>query len=107
MKNIVVIGSSNTDMVVKTSHLPAGGETVLGGDFFMNAGGKGANQAVAAARYGAEVSFLAAVGSDSYDSVESFLSAEGIKSVLVKKEEGTHKWILFKKSEIPFDFIYL
>ena len=49
MSNIVVIGSSNTDMVVKTSHLPVGGETVLGGDFFMNAGGKGANQAVAAA----------------------------------------------------------
>ena len=64
MKNIVVIGSSNTDMVVKTSHLPTGGETVLGGDFFMNAGGKGANQAVAAARYGNRVVFVAKTGDD-------------------------------------------
>lgn len=64
MKNIVVIGSSNTDMVVKTSRLPAGGETVLGGDFFMNAGGKGANQAVAAARYGNRVVFVAKTGND-------------------------------------------
>ena len=49
-RSIVVIGSSNTDMVVKTTHLPVPGETILGGDFFMNAGGKGANQAVAAQR---------------------------------------------------------
>ena len=47
---ILVIGSSNTDMVIKCEHLPAPGETILGGNFFMNAGGKGANQAVAAAR---------------------------------------------------------
>jgi ribokinase len=66
MKNIVVIGSSNTDMVVKASHLPAGGETVLGGNFFMNAGGKGANQAVAAARYGNRVHFVAKVGDDMF-----------------------------------------
>ena len=50
---IVVIGSSNTDMVIKTEHLPAPGETILGGEFFMFSGGKGANQAVAAARMGA------------------------------------------------------
>ena len=68
MKNIVVIGSSNTDMVVKTSHLPIGGETVLGGDFFMNAGGKGANQAVAAARYGNRVVFVAKTGDDLFGS---------------------------------------
>lgn len=68
MKNIVVIGSSNTDMVVKTSHLPAGGETVLGGGFFMNAGGKGANQAVAAARYGNRVVFVAKTGDDMFGS---------------------------------------
>ncbi len=64
MNKIVVIGSSNTDMVVKTSHLPIGGETVLGGDFFMNAGGKGANQAVASARYGNKVVFVAKTGDD-------------------------------------------
>lgn len=66
MKNIVVIGSSNTDMVVKTSYLPAAGETVLGGEFMMNAGGKGANQAVAAARYGEHVVFVARVGDDMF-----------------------------------------
>ena len=49
---IVVVGSTNTDMVIKASHLPQPGETILGGTFFMSAGGKGANQAVAAARLG-------------------------------------------------------
>jgi len=62
--NILVIGSSNTDMVVKAAHLPAPGETILGGTFFMNAGGKGANQAVAAARLGADVIFIAKIGDD-------------------------------------------
>jgi ribokinase len=58
MTKITIIGSSNTDMVIKSAHLPAPGETVLGGDFFMNPGGKGANQAVAAARLGGEVHFV-------------------------------------------------
>lgn len=62
--NIVVIGSSNTDMVVMTTHFPAPGETILGGEFLMNAGGKGANQAVAAARSGGEVAFIGKVGND-------------------------------------------
>jgi len=61
---IVVIGSSNTDMVVKSARIPAPGETVLGGEFVMAAGGKGANQAVAAARLGADVTFVARVGDD-------------------------------------------
>jgi len=61
---IVVIGSSNTDMVIKTSKLPVPGQTILGGDFFINGGGKGANQAVAAARLGGEVSFIARTGAD-------------------------------------------
>ena len=64
MPKIVVVGSSNTDMVVQTPHIPAPGETVLGGEFIMAAGGKGANQAVAAARLGAEVTFVARVGQD-------------------------------------------
>ena len=50
--SILVIGSSNTDMVIKAPHLPAPGETILGGTFLMNPGGKGANQAVAASRLG-------------------------------------------------------
>lgn len=61
---IVVVGSANTDMVVRAEHLPAAGETVLGGEFVMTAGGKGANQAVAAARLGAEVTFVARLGRD-------------------------------------------
>ena len=89
MKNIVVIGSSNTDMVVKTSHLPAGGETVLGGDFFMNAGGKGANQAVAAARYGNRVVFVAKTGDDLFGAqVREQMKRDGIITdyVFVDKE---------------------
>lgn len=61
---LFVIGSSNTDMVVKTDRLPAPGETLLGGTFLLNAGGKGANQAVAAARLGGSVSLVARVGND-------------------------------------------
>ncbi len=64
MSKILVVGSSNTDMVVKSSHLPLPGETVLGGQFFSFAGGKGANQAVAAAKLGGDVIFLAKVGND-------------------------------------------
>ena len=55
---ILVVGSTNTDMVVRTERLPRPGETVLGGTFLMNPGGKGANQAVAAARLGADVIFV-------------------------------------------------
>jgi ribokinase len=65
---IYVIGSSNTDMVVKTEKLPMPGETVIGGTFLMNPGGKGANQAVAAARLGGRVTFVARVGADLFGS---------------------------------------
>jgi len=63
-KKIVVVGSTNMDMVVKTSHIPVPGETVLTGSFFMNPGGKGANQAVAVARLGGNVTFISKVGND-------------------------------------------
>jgi len=61
---ILVIGSSNTDLVIKTGEFPKPGETVLGQKFLMNPGGKGANQAVAAARLGADVRFVAKTGTD-------------------------------------------
>ena len=64
MKKIIVIGSANIDMVVKAKKLPLPGETILGGTFFMNAGGKGANQAVAAARLGGNVTLVTKVGND-------------------------------------------
>ncbi len=71
---IAVIGSSNTDMVIKCAHLPVPGETILGGNFFMTAGGKGANQAVAAARLNGDVTFIAKVGNDVFgkQSIELF-----------------------------------
>ena len=61
---IAVVGSSNMDLVVKSKRIPAVGETILGGDFIMVPGGKGANQAVAAAKLGAEVYFVAKLGND-------------------------------------------
>jgi ribokinase len=77
--SIVIAGSSNTDMVIKADHLPKPGETILGGTFFMNAGGKGANQAVAAARLGGNVTFIAKTGDDIFgkQAVRSF-EEEGI-----------------------------
>ena len=63
-KKILVIGSSNTDMVIKTQSFPVPGETILGGRFLMNAGGKGANQAVAASRLGGMVTFIGKIGDD-------------------------------------------
>jgi ribokinase len=64
MSRIVVIGSSNTDMVVKAKKIPVPGETILGGTFLMNPGGKGANQAVAAARLNGKVTFVTKTGND-------------------------------------------
>jgi len=62
--HIIVVGSANTDMVIKAPRIPGPGETVIGGDFILAAGGKGANQAVAAARLGARVTFVACLGND-------------------------------------------
>jgi len=61
---IVIVGSANMDMVIKTDRLPSKGETVLGGNFVTAPGGKGANQAVAAAKLGAQVTFVARLGTD-------------------------------------------
>lgn len=63
---ILVIGSSNTDMTVRSATLPKPGETVLGGDFRMGPGGKGANQAVAARLLGGEVTFVCKLGHDMF-----------------------------------------
>jgi ribokinase len=63
-RRIVVVGSSNTDMIIQLERIPRPGETLLGGDFAMAAGGKGANQAVSAARAGGRVSFIARMGRD-------------------------------------------
>lgn len=79
LSKIVVVGSCNTDMVVKVNELPKPGETVLGEDFNIYHGGKGANQAVAIARFGGSVSFVTKIGDDQFgkQSLES-LQNEGI-----------------------------
>ncbi len=77
--HIIVVGSSNTDLVVVAERLPMPGETVLGGDFFLAAGGKGANQAVAAGRLGTKVTFIARIGKDLFgDQAIKALSEEGL-----------------------------
>ncbi len=87
-KKIVVVGSSNTDMVLKSKDLPLPGETVLGGHFSMNPGGKGANQAVAAARLGGSVVFVARVGNDQLgeQAINGFKS-HGIATDFITKDE--------------------
>ena len=76
---IIVVGSSNTDMIVRVAHIPRPGETILGGEFLTAAGGKGANQAVAAARAGGRVTFIGRVGRDSLGAAAlAGLKREGI-----------------------------
>ena len=86
---VVVVGSSNTDMVVKSQRIPAPGETVIGGSFVLAAGGKGANQAVAAARIGAAVAFVAKVGTDMF----------GDQAVAGYQNEGINTEFLFRDAE--------
>jgi ribokinase len=88
---ICVIGSSGTDMVIKADSIPAAGETVLGGEFFMNPGGKGANQAVAAARLGGEVIFVTNVGSDQF----------GQQSIEHFRKEKIHTEYITQDSNLP------
>ena len=76
---VVVIGSSNIDMVAQVSHLPAPGETVGDANFMQSLGGKGANQAVAAARLGGSVTFVTSLGNDMYaDILKNHFKKEGI-----------------------------
>lgn len=78
MKNIFVIGSINTDLVITTPYMPKQGETLTGSDFFTAHGGKGANQAVAASRLGGKVYMCGCVGNDAF----------GEKAILSLKEAG-------------------
>jgi ribokinase len=78
-QSILVVGSSNTDMIIKVQRIPKPGETILGGEFAMAAGGKGANQAVGAARAGGAVTFIARVGQDMFgDKAVAGFVADGI-----------------------------
>jgi ribokinase len=87
MGRIIVIGSSNTDMVVKSKKLPSPGETILGGTFLMNPGGKGANQAVAAARLKGNVTFVTKTGNDLFgDQSKHLFDIEGIDTRFIIKD---------------------
>ncbi|MBR4212947.1 MAG: ribokinase [Bacteroidales bacterium] len=91
MKNgkILVIGSSNTDMTIKSERLPAPGETILGGKFLMGAGGKGANQAVAARRLGGDVTFVCKVGRDIFgDNAIKGYEKEGIDTSHILRSDA-------------------
>jgi len=80
VKSVLVIGSLNMDLVVRCEHLPQAGQTIFGTDFFTAAGGKGANQAVATARLGAQVSMAGCVGNDPFGrELVAALQRDGIR----------------------------
>ena len=84
-KKILVVGSANVDMVVRTPHIPRPGETILGGDFKKFEGGKGANQAVAANAICSGTAFCAGVGNDSFGhEYVAYLRGRGLDVNLVK-----------------------
>lgn len=90
MSKIIVIGSSNTDLAIKTIRIPEPGETVMGGTFMMTAGGKGANQAVAVARLGGDVAFVTKVGDDMFgDESRARYVKEGLPEKFLLVEKGT------------------
>lgn len=84
---IVVVGSSNNDMIIKLDRIPRPRETILGGEFYTAAGGKGANQAVAAARAGGNITFVGRVGRDIFgDQSIAGLNREGINVKYVTRD---------------------
>lgn len=89
--DIYIIGSSNTDMVIKSNSIPKPGETIIGGDFYSFQGGKGANQAVAASKLGGKVIFICKVGDDSLGnkSIKEYES-HGINTEYICVEKGEH-----------------
>ncbi len=93
---IAVVGSFNTDLTVFTPRMPVPGETILGGPYYTGPGGKGANQAVAAARLGAQVSMVVKLGQDYYgDQALENLIQEGIDTRGVIRTTDTHTGVAF------------
>jgi len=87
MGRVVVVGSLNMDLIVLSPRIPTVGETILGHAFRTAPGGKGANQAVAAARLGAQVSMVGSLGSDSFaDALEESLDASRVDRTLIKRD---------------------
>ena len=84
---VVVVGSNNMDLVARSARIPHAGETVIGGDFRTVPGGKGANQAVAAARMGAQVRMLGRVGVDSFgNQLLDNLSGSGVDIASIARD---------------------
>lgn len=94
MASVVVLGSCNTDLVLNTDVLPQSGQTVLGRNYFQAAGGKGANQAVAARRSGADVTFVSAVGDDQFgsDAIER-MQQEGVDVSSIRQFENAQSGV--------------
>jgi len=89
VKRVLVVGSSNTDMIIRVPRIPRPGETILGGEFTMAGGGKGANQAVAAARAGGHVTLVARVGDDIFgERALTGFEADGIDTRFVLRTAG-------------------
>src|SRR5438132_6568277 len=89
-RRIVVVGSYAVGLVMHTARVPQRGETVLGWDFQAMDGGKGSNQAIACARLGAAVTFVAALGDDAYGGRGlALLSAEGVETAHVRRVRDT------------------
>jgi ribokinase len=117
MPKVIVVGSANTDLTVRAVRLPRSGETVVGEEFMTSYGGKGANQALAALRAGAEVTLLAKIGTDPYGNhlydhlVESGLAPEGLlrdqmepagMALIAVDEEGNNQIIVVPGSNGRF-----
>jgi len=94
MPRVVVIGSANVDLTVRLERLPHMGETVSGGEFYSSFGGKGANQAVAAHKAGADVRFLAKVGCDhNGEAIVEHLESLGLTSAGILRDESRHSGV--------------
>lgn len=89
--DVIIVGSTNMDMVVNTDRIPEPGETILANKFFMNPGGKGANQAVAVARLGGQITFITKIGNDVF----------GHQSIQLFDDEGIDTKYILSDSELP------
>jgi len=90
MKNIFVVGSLNSDLVIHAPYMPVGGETLMGSNFETNNGGKGANQACACARLGGNVYMCGCVGNDDFgQGLINSLSADGVHTEFIRKIDKT------------------
>ncbi len=93
---VTVVGSFNMDLLIRTPRMPVKGETILGGPFITGPGGKGANQAVAAARLDADVTMVVKLGQDAFgDQAAANLAKEGIRPDFVLRDGASHTGVAF------------